>query len=91
VNPALGKDAPALTQAIVKIRLHDGQVLVANANGAPGYPDRPASAVEMDGKFLSCGLRALSQDSLRAALACLHRLDAVSDIRELAELICPQC
>jgi 2-methylcitrate dehydratase PrpD len=90
VNPALGKDAPALTQAIVKMRLRDGQVLVGNANGARGYPDRPASAAELDGKFLSCGLRALSQDRLRAALACLHQLDAVSDIRELAELICPE-
>lgn len=87
VNPSLGKDAPALTQAIVQITLRDGRTLVRNANGARGYPDRPASREELDNKFLSCGSRALPKDQLSAALERLHQLETLSDIHQFTELI----
>ena len=83
VNPDLGKDAPALTQAIVKLRLRDGRCLVRHANGARGYPAHPASSEELDRKFLSCGLLCLPQDRLQAALQCLHELDRASDVQLL--------
>ena len=85
VNPALGNDAPALTQSIVDIRLRDGRALNRRADGARGYPDRPASAEELDNKFLSCGCRVLSEDSLHAALDCLHRLETLPDIRQMTQ------
>ena len=84
VNPALGKDAPALMQSIVDIRLRDGHTLTRRAEGARGYPDRPASAEELDNKFLSCGRRVLSEDRLQRALDCLHRLETLPDIRQMA-------
>ena len=43
VDPALDASAPPLTQARVTVRLRDGRVLTASANGARGYPERPAS------------------------------------------------
>src|SRR5579864_4487032 len=85
VNPNPSQNAPALTQAIVTIYLTDGRVLVRNANGARGYPNRPASAEELDNKFLSCGRRALSEERLQAVLAHLHQLEILSDVRQLTE------
>ena len=87
VNPDLGKNAPALTQAIVAIRLRDGRVLTREATGARGYPDRPASREELEKKFFSCGTRALRQEQLQAALTCLHRLETLPDTRHLTELL----
>jgi 2-methylcitrate dehydratase PrpD len=88
-NPSLGKDAPALTQAIVKIRLRDGRSLTRHANGARGYPDRPASAEELDRKFFSCGQRALPLVRLQAALDCLQKFETLADVQQLAELMSP--
>ena len=87
VNPDLGKHAPALTQAIVTIRLRDGRVLAREANGARGYPDRPASREDLEKKFLSCGLGALHQEQLQAALTCLHKLESLPDTRQLTALL----
>jgi 2-methylcitrate dehydratase PrpD len=87
VNPALGKEAPALTQALVTIRLRDGRILTRAANGARGYPDRPASAEELERKFTSCGMHALPRPQLQAALDCLHKFESLADVRELAELL----
>ncbi len=89
VNPSLGKDAPALTQAIVQIRLRDDRTFTRNANGARGYPDRPASAEELDSKFLSCGQRALPKHRLQATLACLHNFETLDEVRQLTELMIP--
>ena len=59
VDPTLDSSAPALTQARVTVRLRDGRVLTASANGARGYPERPASDDELAAKFLSCAARVL--------------------------------
>lgn len=87
VNPKMGKDAPALTQAVVTIRLRNGQILMREANGARGYPDRPASPEEFDRKFTSCALLALRQRQVPAAVDCLRQLDALPNIHQLAELL----
>ena len=59
VDPSLDACGPPLTQARVAIRLRDGRVLTQAANGARGYPERPASDAELDAKFLACARRAL--------------------------------
>lgn len=87
VNPSLGQDAPKLTQAIVKIRLRNGQTLLKQANGARGYPNRPASQEELENKFLSCGRRSLSQQQLTAVLTHLHQIEALADVRQLTDAI----
>ncbi|HLJ91181.1 MAG TPA: MmgE/PrpD family protein [Candidatus Angelobacter sp.] len=89
-NPALGKDAPALTQAIVTIRMRDGQVLQRKANGARGYPQHPAGLDELERKFSSCALRVLSQDSLDAVLATLRDLRSLPDVRSLTTKLCSE-
>src|SRR5258708_8708045 len=51
VNQELGKNAPALTEAVVTIHLRDGRQLTRRPNGALGYPERPAIAAELESKL----------------------------------------
>jgi 2-methylcitrate dehydratase PrpD len=82
-DPSLNGIGPALTQARVTVRLRDGRVLTERANGARGYPARPASDDELDAKFLQCARRALPEASCRSALQLLRRIEQVEDIRVL--------
>jgi 2-methylcitrate dehydratase PrpD len=86
VDPALGADAPPLTQARVHVHLRDRRVVSESANGARGYPERPASDEEMAGKFLGCASRSISQASAEQALALLRDFEAIRDVRQLTAL-----
>jgi 2-methylcitrate dehydratase PrpD len=83
VDATLDASAPPLTQARVTVRLRDGRVLRATANGARGYPDRPASDDELATKFLSCAAQAMSEDKAREVLAALRAIEDRRDIRTL--------
>ena len=52
--------------------------------GARGYPERPASAVELADKFLACAQRAVPPEAAEAALAWLRTLEAAPTTRSLA-------
>lgn len=90
VDSSLGQDAPGLTQSIVNIRLRDGRTLNRRANGARGYPEHPATAEELERKFLSCGRRSLPEDRLQAALVDLHHLETLSYVRQLTDSLALQ-
>jgi 2-methylcitrate dehydratase PrpD len=90
VDPTLDRSAPSLTQARVTVRLHDGRVLTADANGARGYPDRPASDEQLAAKFTSCAMQTLSDSQVARALAALLEVEAASDIRALTPLFAIQ-
>ena len=90
VDATLKADAPALTQARVTVRLRDGRTLSAYADGARGYPTRPASAKELAGKFRACATRVLDRDASEQALALLRALDQIQDIRTLTDLLGPR-
>ena len=83
VDPALGVDAPALTQSRVRVYLRDGRLLTGAANGARGYPATPASDGELETKFLSCAERTIPASSARKALGLLRDIERVADVREL--------
>ncbi len=85
VNPSLGKNAPALTQAIVTIKLNGGKVLRREANGARGYPQHPPSAEELGTKFRSCAMKALPEENVESVLDCLHDLESLRDVRSLCK------
>ena len=84
VDPTLGVQAPALTQARVRVQLRNGRTLSQAADGARGYPAHPASDGELDTKFLSCATRTISTSSAHRALALLHGLETLDDVRGLA-------
>lgn len=83
VDPTLDPQAEPLTQARVAVVLKDGRTLRQDANGARGYPQRPASDEELGAKFLGCARRVLPADRAERALAMLRDIDGVADIREL--------
>jgi 2-methylcitrate dehydratase PrpD len=87
VDPELRRDAPALTQSHVVVRLRDGRALERAADGARGYPDQPAGADELHLKFRSCAARALPPERADRALAYLQSIDTVADIRTLTSLL----
>jgi len=83
IDPAIDAAAPSLTQANVIVRLRDGRALTAAANGARGYPARPASDDELAAKFLSCATRVLPEDRACALLSALTAIETVADLRTL--------
>lgn len=87
VDAEVGKGAPALTEARVRVRLKNGRTLSQNAHGARGYPERPASEAELDAKFLGCAARALPADRARRVLASLREVERLADIRALSDLL----
>jgi len=82
-NPELGKDAPALTQAIVSITCRDGRKLRRAANGARGYPANPASEDELKTKFMTCAQKAVSPDAAETLYRQLRAMESI-DVRQLA-------
>jgi len=78
VDDALDKAAPPLTQARVTVTLKNGKALTADADGARGYPERPATDDQLKTKFTSCATRVMSSVQAHEALAALRNLDAVS-------------
>jgi 2-methylcitrate dehydratase PrpD len=83
IDPALDASAPPLTQARVTVRLREGRVLTASANGARGYHDRPASDDELAVKFMSCATQAMSEAQAAEALAALRGIESAADIRRV--------
>jgi 2-methylcitrate dehydratase PrpD len=82
VDEELGRDAPSLTQARVRVSLSNGEVFAARAEGARGYPARPASHEELDAKFRTCAGRALPDHEVEDLLGILRRFEDVTDIRD---------
>jgi 2-methylcitrate dehydratase PrpD len=87
VDPGLDGVAPPLTQSRVAIVLRDGRTISQEANGARGYPDRPASADELGAKFLGCAKRTIAEDAAHHALERLRGIDGESDIRTVASIL----
>ena len=87
VDPTLDASAPPLTQARITVRLHDGRELTVRANGARGYPDRPAADDELAAKFLACASRVMSEESARRALQAVGAIADTPDVRNVAALL----
>src|SRR5207342_1953092 len=83
VDPTLDAAAPSLTQSHVAVWLRDGRVLTASANGARGYPEKPASDDELASKFTSCATQTLPASQAAAALAALLDIESIPDVRML--------
>jgi 2-methylcitrate dehydratase PrpD len=85
VDPDLGRTAPSLTQARVELALADGRVLSAVADGARGYPSRPAPDAAVHDKFVDCARRALASERAEGAWLAARELPTVPDIRAFVD------
>ena len=89
VDDALLRASPPLTQARISVTVADGRTLERTVRGARGYPDRPASPTELDGKFLECAARCISPAAAALALDHIKTLDTRPDTKALAALLTP--
>jgi 2-methylcitrate dehydratase PrpD len=88
-DPSLDGVAAALTQARVTLYLRDGRVVSQYADGARGYPTRPARPEELEAKFTSCARRVLSDAAATRALGALRQLEALDNVRTLLKEFVP--
>ena len=75
VDEEIGKGKPSLTEARVRVTLADGRVLVREAHGARGYPEKPPSDAELDAKFMACATRVMEETEARRMLASLREIN----------------
>ncbi|MCH7747037.1 MAG: MmgE/PrpD family protein [Acidobacteria bacterium] len=90
VDPSVGGDQPALTEAVVTVRLVDGQSFRRRVRGARGYPSRPPTAEELDRKFRTCAERAVSPAAASEALEFLRDLERRPRVAALTDLLAQQ-
>lgn len=88
-DPALGSDAPPLTQARIRVRLKDGRVFERFTTGAKGYPENPASSSDLDDKFFRCARRAIGHEEAVEALRCIRGMSDMSSVRSLTGTLVP--
>jgi 2-methylcitrate dehydratase PrpD len=86
VEPAFDSTAP-LSNTRVTIRLRDGRELRQSADGARGYPARPASEGQLHEKFSECAERVLSSSATEQAWEVLGRIDDLDDMSSLGKLL----
>jgi 2-methylcitrate dehydratase PrpD len=89
VEPSFDGMAPPLTQARVRLQLHDGRVFARMARGARGYPERPATDADLAAKFLACAARVLPEPTAVRALELLRSIDGLPGVRTLTEGVRP--
>jgi len=87
VDATLDSAAPPLTQVRVRVTMRDGSALGGSADGARGYPDRPASDDELGAKFLSCASRALPRGAAERALEAARALADAHDTRTIVNML----
>jgi 2-methylcitrate dehydratase PrpD len=88
VNPEFDK-TPPLSHTRVTIRLRDGRRLEQTANGARGYPARPASEEQLRAKFSECATRVLSSSAADRAWDALGKIEHSHDVAAFGELFAP--
>lgn len=81
-----GTGAP-LTQARITITCRDGRTIARSADGARGYPDKPAARDELGAKFLACARRVLAPAAAERALDAMRSIENVSNVRALIDAL----
>ena len=83
VDDEIGRDKPSLTEARVRVTLKDGRTLTKDAHGARGYPEHPASAADVEKKFLGCASRVMPLDRATALYQNLAGIESSASVADL--------
>jgi 2-methylcitrate dehydratase PrpD len=73
--------------ARVTVRLQSGETYSELCQEPKGGPKVPFAAEEMDAKYRNCARRAIGERETEASLGMLRRLDELSDVRGLCDLL----
>lgn len=93
MRPSASEDPNALAPQAVTVRLKDGSEYQHQMSAILGHPDNPLSRVRQQEKFIRC--LASARDPIDAKSACaiiaqIDRLDQLSCITQLTELLTPE-
>ena len=87
LDPNLKKTDAAGRPCRVTIRLKNGQTYTREAQHAKGGPEFPMTEEELRGKFAECARQAIDENGAARALDYIEKLDALTDIRPLCEIL----
>jgi 2-methylcitrate dehydratase len=80
-------DSPAGAPAIVEVRTADGRTFRERVDYRKGHSENPLSQEELETKFVRLAMPAVGERQALEIMALVQRLDEVSDVRELIELM----
>ena len=86
-DAAVGVGQPALTEALVTVRLCDGVTFTRRVQGARGYPANPPTDDQLSQKFLACAGRVVSSRVANEALTWLRGLESQPRVSGLVDLL----
>ncbi|MEM2430059.1 MAG: hypothetical protein QW779_05950, partial [Nitrososphaerales archaeon] len=86
-NPELTKLYPEAVPNTIKIKKKNGDILEKTIIYPKGYWKNPMNDEEIENKFKSLAQRVYSQDRINEILKVLWRLDKLTNIKELMEVL----
>jgi hypothetical protein len=69
------------------LRLKNGQTYSREVQHSKGGPEVPMTTEELKSKFTDCARQALSESAAQRVLDDLNRLETLTDIRPLCQLL----
>ena len=74
-------------RSIVEVELTDGRIIRREASDARGTPEKPLKPHDLEEKFMECAGFVYDEEKSKEALALIRRLDKLSDVSELTDLL----
>jgi 2-methylcitrate dehydratase PrpD len=74
-------------RSVVEVELTDGRVIRRMATDARGTPEKPLKPHELEEKFMECVSFVHDEEKSKEILALIRRLDKLSDVSELTDLL----
>ncbi|MCW3991001.1 MAG: MmgE/PrpD family protein [Candidatus Bathyarchaeota archaeon] len=74
-------------RSIVEVELTDGRIIRREASDARGTPEKPLKPHDLEEKFMECAGFVYDEEKSKEALALIRRLDKLSDVTELTDLL----
>jgi 2-methylcitrate dehydratase PrpD len=74
-------------RSIVEVELTDGRVIRREASDTRGTPEKPLKPHDLEEKFMECAGFVYDEEKSKEALALIRRLDKLSDVSELTDLL----
>ncbi len=74
-------------RSVVEVELTDGRIIRREASDARGTPEKPLKPHELEEKFMECAGFVYDEEKSKEALALIRRLDKLSDVTELTDLL----